>query len=56
MMSLVFHKCGLSVSRSRNPSAHTLILRCLLDKEVEDYYSRGLTVPDYVTLLWSDDK
>lgn len=26
-----------------------------LYKEVEDYYTRGLTVPDYVTLLWSDD-
>ncbi|TEB33738.1 hypothetical protein FA13DRAFT_1753937 [Coprinellus micaceus] len=26
-----------------------------LYKEVEDYYTRGLEVPDYVTLLWSDD-
>ncbi|KAF6749792.1 hypothetical protein DFP72DRAFT_1073016 [Ephemerocybe angulata] len=26
-----------------------------LYKEVEDYYVHGLTVPDYVTLLWSDD-
>ncbi|KAJ2936125.1 hypothetical protein H1R20_g971, partial [Candolleomyces eurysporus] len=26
-----------------------------LYKEVEDYYTKGLQVPDYVTLLWSDD-
>lgn len=28
----------------------------LLDKEVEGYYDDGMRVPDYVTLLWSDDK
>ncbi|KAG6856193.1 hypothetical protein H0H87_006733 [Tephrocybe sp. NHM501043] len=26
-----------------------------LYKEVEGYYDAGMTVPDYVTLLWSDD-
>jgi Glycosyl hydrolase family 115 len=26
------------------------------DKEVEGYYDAGMTVPDYVTLLWTDDK
>ncbi|RXW16249.1 hypothetical protein EST38_g9605 [Candolleomyces aberdarensis] len=26
-----------------------------LYNEVEDYYTKGLQVPDYVTLLWSDD-
>lgn len=27
-----------------------------LDKEVEGYYDAGMQVPDYVTLLWADDK
>ncbi|KAJ2914996.1 hypothetical protein MD484_g5422, partial [Candolleomyces efflorescens] len=27
----------------------------MLYNEVEDYYAQGLQVPDYVTLLWSDD-
>ena len=26
------------------------------DKEVEGYYEDGMRVPDYVTLLWTDDK
>jgi hypothetical protein len=26
-----------------------------LYKEVQDYYEHGMTVPDYVTLLWCDD-
>ncbi|KAG5727816.1 hypothetical protein E4T56_gene9260, partial [Termitomyces sp. T112] len=26
-----------------------------LYKEVEGYYDAGMTVPDYITLLWSDD-
>ena len=25
------------------------------DKEVEGYYEDGMRVPDYVTLLWTDD-
>ena len=28
----------------------------LKDKEVEGYYEDGMRVPDYVTLLWTDDK
>ena len=27
-----------------------------IDKEVEGYYDDGMRVPDYVTLLWTDDK
>jgi len=27
-----------------------------LDKEVEGYYRGGMRVPDYITLLWADDK
>jgi hypothetical protein len=27
-----------------------------IDKEVEGYYDTGMTAPDYVTLLWTDDK
>ena len=26
------------------------------DKEVEGYYEDGVRVPDYVTLLWTDEK
>ena len=26
------------------------------DKEVEGFYEDGMRVPDYVTLLWTDDK
>lgn len=29
---------------------------CSTDQEVESYYEGGLRVPDYVTLLWADDK
>ncbi|KAG6899848.1 hypothetical protein C0993_006271 [Termitomyces sp. T159_Od127] len=28
----------------------------VVDQEVEGYYDDGLQVPDYVTLLWTDDK
>lgn len=27
-----------------------------IDKEVEGYYDDGMRVPDYITLLWTDDK
>ena len=30
--------------------------RIFTDKEVEGYYEAGMTVPDDVTLLWTDDK
>lgn len=26
-----------------------------IDNEVEGYYEDGMRVPDYVTLLWTDD-
>lgn len=27
-----------------------------IDKEVQGYYEDGMTVPDDITLLWTDDK
>ncbi|KAJ2928398.1 hypothetical protein H1R20_g8706, partial [Candolleomyces eurysporus] len=41
---------GNEVDISTIPQVWTLY------NEVEDYYTKGLKVPDYVTLLWSDDK
>lgn len=29
---------------------------CFTDKEVQGYYEQGMTVPDDITLLWTDDK
>jgi hypothetical protein len=31
-------------------------LMALSDKEVQGFYEDGMTVPDDVTLLWTDDK
>lgn len=28
----------------------------VVDKEVQGYYEEGMTVPDDITLLWTDDK
>ena len=35
---------------------HGFPLLIYADKEVEGYYEDGMRVPDYVTLLWTDDK
>lgn len=38
------------------PNMPRLTYHIAIDKEVEGYYDDGMTVPDDITLLWTDDK
>ena len=49
-------RCGVSVGV---PPLHCRFLSIharWIDKEVQGYYEEGMTVPDDITLLWTDDK
>jgi len=43
------------IARYMNPDVARVPQVWALYKEVQDYYDRGMRVPDDVTLLWSDD-
>jgi hypothetical protein len=43
------------IARERNPNLTAVPQAWALYKEVQEYYEKGMRVPDDVTLLWSDD-
>ena len=43
------------IAEQRNPDVTAVPQVWALYKEVQDYYEKGMRVPDDVTLLWSDD-
>lgn len=43
------------IAKHINPDVSKVPQLWALYKEVQDYYEHGMTVPDYVTLLWCDD-
>ena len=50
-------RCGVSVSRlCEHAEVRHMTEPCYVDKEVLGYYEDGMTVPDDITLLWTDDK
>lgn len=53
---LIFLRYGPFVSQHSMVVRQPDVYSSYADKEVEGYYDDGMTVPDYVTLLWSDDK
>lgn len=48
--------CKFNYMRANPYECASLTCLFVVDKEVEGYYDDGMRVPDYVTLLWSDDK
>lgn len=55
-MSRISLRRGACVGNRTFQISCSLTIKYLPDKEVVGYYDDGLTVPDDITLLWTDDK